>query len=789
MNVIVQVEQAELTAWPIAPGAVLIVGRAWQLVPEGGIARFERRADERGSFRAVSWSLEDNTGSSGFVAAIRLPPTTSLAGGNALALEAPNGLRITLRLPTDMTGARDFAIAATQLAEQQGGAGVRIARFLLDMFPPSVLLRLPSIGAMLATLFAGLAADDGCIELMGAIQGVCGFLQGWGSPVAQDAHARNVGVEALLVGDSVVRCRLRVATFARPDIVAPSTGMVLVTCDLRGAGAPGDSKGAAAPGDTRGASAPGDVRNAPALGEPSAAAIVAAFSGLQHVYLVTEHALLRRIVVENRVLSPADSSGHIRDILPSLSCPPAAADCLRQALRPRFEGRDTLSEHALPVRAAVDQALRVLPAKTVVGAALLGGIYLTGWLYDPTGLVSDVTLRDRTGFAVRLDTSWTRVERADVTEGLTRDGLPHPKPTDTANAHGFAVYAEGPGAVEGALYLDISFCDGTCAFLPVNAVSGRDAAARRSVLEGTDLHKPSGIAVVERQLAPFFLALMRRPPNPATGCAADPPNSKPATTISVALVVALVGPPNLPRSLLSQFLHDPLSADETLLLICGAAWNEVALDRLRGLIAFMGLNARLLHAPEAMDATAALDMAADALVARYYLLLDPLTAGCEPGWRRTLRRAVEAESAPSVVCPTLVYEDFSVRYAGAKAVTPQPAAPYVSIVRCLAGMPAAQIQDGPAQRTLLGSLVCCLVPRAVLALVGGARTHLATPFGQETAFFLRLNSAGIACLWEPRARVYAPDTAAMAEPGALVGRLVDGWCLRAAQEGNLFATK
>jgi hypothetical protein len=630
---------------------------------------------------------------------------------------------------------------------------------MMATFPASAMARLPVIGAMLAALLAGLAIDDGCIELMGAIPGACGFLQGWGGPVPQDAQAADGGVEALLVGERILRCRVRVATFARPDIVTPASGMVLVVADPSGSAAGAGGAEAA---------------NTPAL---------AALPGLDQVYLLTEGAVLRRVLVERRLLSPGDSAGHIRDMLPALSCPPAAADCLRLALRPRYEGRETLGEQALPVRAAVDQALFV-PAE----AGLPGGVYLGGWLYDPQLAVAEVTVRDLRGFTARLDRGWTRIPRTDVTAALTASGFPAPQD----DAHGFAVFVEGPGTPGDPLYLDISFRNGTCAFLPVIARPAADPVARARILDGTDLHKPSGISVVERQLGPLSLALMRRAPARPPVLAALPA----AGAISVALVLTLVGKPLQPRSVLSQFLHDPLGADEALLLVCGAAWDDGAVATLRRTAAFMGLAAQVVRAADAADATAALDAAAEAVAAQRYLLLDPGTAGCRSGWRRHLRAAAEAAQAPAVVCPTLVYEDLSLRYAGAEGMLTQPVAPYVTIARAMAGMPAALADDGPPRATALGTLACCLVPRAALLALGGARTRLATAFGQETAFFLRLRAAGIACLWAPRARVYAPDAGVDMNPGTggattggLVGRLVDGWCLRAAQESGLFAVR
>jgi hypothetical protein len=100
-------------------------------------------------------------------------------------------------------------------------------------------------------------------------------------------------------------------------------------------------------------------------------------------------------------------------------------------------------------------------------------------------------------------------------------------------------------------------------------------------------------------------------------------------------------------------------------------------------------------------------------------------------------------------------------------------------------MPAAMAEDGAPRPATLGTLACCLVPRAALPVMNHARAGLATEFGVEVAAFMRLQAAGFACLWVPQARVFAPETPA-AIPGT-VARLVDGWCLRAAHAAGDFA--
>jgi len=750
--------ETHVTAWPVAPGALLLVGRTWQSLPRSGHAQLENRRADSGPFRAYSWPLHDEPGGTAYVAAVKLPLGTYLLPGQTLFLtDSPTQLdnQTELRLPASMAGSEEFINAASALLEGAARAiGTGLAQFLLATFPPSATRRVPVIGTMLVAVLAELAVEDGCVELMGAIPGACGFLQGWGGPLPQDPQEADGSIEAVLAGDRVVRCRVRIATFVRPDIVPPSGGMVLVV-------------------------------NHPTDQGPDPA-VLAAFPGLEQVYLLTDTGVVRRTVLEPRLLNPADSSGHIRDILPALSCPPRAADCLRLALRPRFAGRETFSTQKLPVRAAIDDAL-VLPAE----GAQTGAAYVCGWLFDPLGLVNEVTLRSvgrsggQSAFAARLDEHWTLVERPDVTKALTEEGFP-PAPNDL---HGFAAYTVGAVRAGDAFFLDVAFTDGTCAFLPMATSAASDPASRRRVLQGTDLFKPSGISVIERQLGPFFLALMRRPPvhRPAQGSIKTM-----LEPVAVAVVIPLVGPPVQPRAVLSQFLHDSLRPDEALLFVCGANWGDGAMATLRRTLAFMGLDAQVLHAGDVDDPSSVLDVAAAYQPASHYLLLDPATSGTAPGWRQALRQAVESASQPAVACPTLLYEDLSIRFAGPSGLALSPIAPYASVTRKMAGMPAAFATSRlySEGETVLGTLACCLIPNAVLHAIGGAHTSLPGRFGQETGFFLRLHAAGIACLWVPQASAYAPDVAdpATALEGE-VGRLVDGWCLREAQQNGLFRVR
>ncbi len=700
-----------LAAWPVAPGALMLLGWQETVPPAEGTAQLERRRADRGPFRCLTWPR--TAGSHAFLAAVRLPPATVPLPGQLLVLHGTETLPLLARLPAAFDPAPAFAEAAARLAGTHGGS---IARFLCDMFPAAALSRVPEFGEMLATFLSRVCVDDGCIELTGSVPEGCTFLQGWGRP-----HPDGADADLVLTGERISRHAAQAARFDRPDIVAPATGTLLVL-------------------------------------PPDAAADL---PGLTELYLLTGQGVWRRRLVERRVLGADESASHLRAMLPALRCPPRTADCLRASLKPRFEGRDTLHDRGRPVRAGIDLAV-----------AVGGGCYLAGWLFDPADIVAAIHLHGGAfpPAGVRLDTTWTRVARMDVTDAFAAEpSLPRPQHHD----HGFAAFAP-PASDAGRaapLHLAATFRDGHVAFLPLTTCDGADAAVRSRMLASVDLHKPSGLAIVERQLGPAFRALKA-----LHGTAETVFMTAPRPDARHAIVVPLLDEPVLPRMVLSQFLTDPLADDETLVLVCGAAWGAAKLDELRRRLAFYGLPASVLWAPAATGVADALAMAAKATRAADFLLLGPATVGASPGWRAALRAGAAAHGPLACACPTLLYEDWSIRWAGSAALQRLDTAPYVAVRQTLAGLPAAAAGVA-ADESTLGTLACCLFPRAALALAAGGAARV-TPFGQEAGFFLSLAAAGVACRWVPAARAYAVDDATERPAEPSVGRLVDGWRLR-----------
>ena len=664
------------------------------------------RVGARGVLRTVSWPT--GGGEFGFVAAIRTPPATEPENG-AIATLLGAG-RVDLRLPAEASPPGAFGQA---LARMVGAHAAAALRFMLETLRPPTDGRgreaLAGASVMLRAFLSKAAQEDGCIEIMLAVPGGCVALQGWGAPLSGT-------VRLLLAGPAITAYPAQAGSFARTDVSAPATGVML---------------------------------SLPPAAEHDLAAT-------DHVYILTERGLHSRTLVEHRILDAAASIGHIRHMLPALCCTPTMADALQGSVRPRFDGRDTLEGHALPVRAALDCAL------SAAGA----GAYVSGWMFDPAALVTSVHLCGDAGFSSRLDDLWTRIPRPDVCEAY-RNLTAFPTPPDADADVGFAVATRTAPAPGEVLHLRFTFRDNDHAFMPVTPADPADPAVRARLLAGVDLFKPSGLPVIEDQVAPL-LSRVRTPALGTVRVALRGPLARPD-----AIVVALPTP-RPPRALLSGLLHDPASPDEQLILVCGPEWSHTALERLRAQVEFYALPASILRTETTASAVTALAAAAQASGAATLLLAGAGISAAAPGWRKALRSAL---GKAAFACPTLLYEDWSFRFAGSIVPVLNDAPPYVQMNATMAGLPASGMDARVVTAASAGTLECCLIARAALNV-----PHLAgafsTAMGQEAAFFLGLQAAGLAGVWVPYVQIYAPEEHTEAS-GLGAARLVDGWMLRA----------
>lgn len=704
-----------VAVWRALPGALILLGWAAVSIPASGSAHLQHQKGGRGIFRSVCWPGSRPNDGHAFLMAVRLPAQADPPEGASLLLRGEAGPALSLMVPSGLVSDAGFGQQVAQLSRSHSA---EVARFILDVLRPSGSRGTQHAIGMIRDFLNRAGQADGCIELMTAVPDGCVLLQGWGAPLSGP-------LQVILAGEELPCFEGHAGEFVRNDIAAPASGVLLVL--------------------------------------PPAA--VAVLPRVEQVFVLSDHGVHIRALVEHRLLDAADSLGHIRHMMPSLRGPAPILAMLKESTRARFEGHDTLHGSPRPVRAAIDTAL----------VSSSAGAYLAGWVFDPARLITALHLCGTAGYFQRLDETWTRVPRQDVTEAFENEpGFPPPRD----DASGFSASSAAAPALGEALYLQFSFADGELAFVPLVTGDPGDAAVRARLLESVDLFKHSGLPILERHVAPLLARARPNEPAPAQVLLRGPLQREHAIVVPLAAAMP-------PRTLIADLLHDPALDTEQLVLVCGPEWDLAALAGLSDLVRFYGLPASILVSGSTATAALALREAARAAAAITLLVLGAGVTGAARGWRDALRQTARTAVspgcvAPGFVCPTLLYEDWSIRYAGSPALRFQDSAPYTSAFAPLTGLPAALASGLAARPAALGTLECCLVLRSALMAASGDG-GLSTDLARDIVFFTQLQSAGIGGVWDPAVQVYAPETAyaetAHAEP-TRAAALVDGWILR-----------
>lgn len=698
----VSVAQATVLAmWRAQPGALMLLGRSSGVLPKGGSARVVTRAGTPGVFRAEFWPVHGESGYA-FLAAIRLPHVADRADDAELILRGARGTDLDLRLA--LVAACSELDFGKQVAASAGAHAALLTRFMLDVMRSENGSDMRQPGAVLDAFLTHAARPDGCVELIMYVPQKCVLLQGWGIQPTEP-------VELLLPGSSMLRRLAMVGAFSRSDVAAPATGNVLVL-----------------PPELAGA-----------------------MMSLEKVFLLSGDDLLCRYVVEQHVLDVDASIGQIRHLLPRLHCPAPMQALLRATLQPQYDGRDTLNASGRPIRAALDIAV----------AAMGGGAYLSGWLFDPACHLAELHVCAE-GFAMRLDKSWVRVPRDDVSAAFRADpAFPLPNNQESGFAVGIPA-APPPGK---PAYLRLTFTDAEVAFVPIRFVDSGVPAAVNALVASVDLHKSSGAAIIAQHLAPFIAQMPKSHENFGQILLHGPLERQLAVVVPLRTA-------SLPRSLISSFLLDPATDDEQIVFVCGPEWNRTQCEDLVSLIRFYELPASIVGVPQSPLSADAIREVATLSQADSFLLASPGVVGRVPGWRGLLHRAARADQ---VACPTVLYEDRSLRFAGSAKVEFLDRAPFVSITTPFAGACADLASDEEPTQIAGGTFACCLIRRSALPALERATTFM-TEAGQEAAFFLSLGNAGMNGIWVSSVRVSAPENDEAPATPALP--LIDGWMLR-----------
>jgi hypothetical protein len=451
------------------------------------------------------------------------------------------------------------------------------------------------------------------------------------------------------------------------------------------------------------------------------------------------------------LLEPVTVPGHLRDGLQRGAGPQATLDKLKR-LSQRFDGRDTVALLDVAVRAGIDDA-------TILDGA---GVLIIGWLFDPDRKVSAVTLRSGAQSSA-IDRLWTRVSRLDVSAAFAEDPRYGPALAGRRNSHGFIVFAPKMAAEPGQpLYLEFEIEGSGPAFLPLEPGRGPVRRTLERIFGLLDPRSSTATAVVERQIAPALQGAEIAPP-------------RVVETIDLGAFDAdarlglVIGLDHRSRELSSLFAMLAIDAEVRPLPIVLAAPAE-GFDRIgaeaRRLARFYGLSLRLALVDGVEDACDALEAGARACRFETLALLSGAAQIRTPGWLGRLERAFRARNGECVASPTLLFEDNSIRWAGAWL---EGEGAERRICNRFVGYPLDAIGSlGPVE-VAAGAMECCVLSRAAFVEAGGFARGYFTTGEKGLDLGLRLRMGGAPSIWVPEVEIYVVDDGEPARPhlGAL----------------------
>lgn len=713
-----------VAAHRLARDCLIVLGWSEGEIASEGSATITGSDAHHGRFRAASWSNAQASQEHWYVAAVRVPEIGTLKVGEGVLLQgAGSTAPRAVCLPPAISDGASFV---AELRSRAGGYLAEAVRFLLETFSSRVSRQLEPVTVLLAAILDTASEEKGVVETLGLIDGEGLLLQGWlGLPFA--------GRQRLLVlGDVLEEHEAICANFPRPDLAGRGRGMLAL---VRPQG--------------------GVVTEAP-----------------QRIYLRAGNLFYRLNVLPNPTrLRGDEASNHVRAMMPTLVVDEEARRLLQIAVRPRYAGTDTVSSLDQPVRMAVDLAVCVIDV----------GWYITGWLLDPANLVSAVFLRGRDGLAERLDASWTRVPREDVTASFRSDPLFQGRVAH--DLHGFTVFVPHRAA-QGEAWLELQLGDDRSAFMPLRPVSGVGWAQRKQLLESFDIHKPSGRSIVELHLGPLFHAAKSAPKRTIDYRVLRARGAGSAAA-EAALIIPIVEPGIRTKLVVSQLASRDPGAGIVPVFVCSNLTSEGTSALLRE-IAFYGLDAEVLLAAEPVDSCEAIDIGVQATTAPKLVFMSPSTYPLQACWATQLLAFLDDGAEPVVASPTLLYEDWSICYGGIDGLRFIEAAPFTDAASSRAGYPRAAMPEVGVTPTLAASLDCCALPRAAFKSADGFSSGYALARQNGLDLFLRMRQAGARMVWVPQVEAYTlSDAGVQSEYWRQMGELIDGWSLRASWQDSL----
>ncbi|AWU96637.1 hypothetical protein [Azospirillum ramasamyi] len=674
---------------------LMLFGAIDQPLPAGSVVMLDGMLD--GRFRGGCWT--DGAGERWFLGAIRVTGLAHMRPSR-IEIEDAEGKHLLLpRLSNVRTNPAHLVAALREVQPQSLDAALDIAVTLLSGLETG-----EGEGDRRTRLLAGLAQEasrpDGFAEVLGRFRDGALMVQGW-------SHGFPAGAAHVLVEAEELRSHaIAAAPFHRPDLPDDAAGLLTV---LEGPVA-----------------APDTIRRIH----------FRAADGWRHL-AIFEH---------RQLLADGVASAHARDMLGHLQGD-AARRGVAAAIAARYNGVETVSQLQAPVRMGLDMAVRVPGA----------GLFVCGWLLDPTQAVRAVTVKGG-GMTARLDADWSRLGRKDVSDAFAHDPLFAGRLLPGNDAHGFTAFAREPAGIsaDAEFHLELALADGI-AFLPLPCQPPTGDALRR-MLGSVNPDSPSIGRVVATHLGPMLRSAASGRPAPS---AVLHPMGRALKSPRVSVILPVCDGREDVDLNLARMANDPDFAEAEILVVAGAGTHERLAGMVRQAAGFYRLAVGFVAAPAAADPFEAVAASLPHARADRVLLLSPSVLPTERGWLSALERAIRrpnavgsAALAPVMVSPTLLYEDHSIRFAGIVAVEGPGGVAYE---RRFAGYPRDWLKEQEASAVDAASADCALLPRELLVrgMAEGGRYLAPEPKGLDLC--LRVRAAGGSCLWLPKVRLVAVD--------------------------------
>jgi hypothetical protein len=462
-------------------------------------------------------------------------------------------------------------------------------------------------------------------------------------------------------------------------------------------------------------------------------------------------------VYDRRVLlSTTDVPAHIRD---GLSHASASADTMLTLRRAgeRFDGRDTVSGLKVPVRIGMDMVAEV-PG---------GGILVAGWMLDPEGHVDSLTLRAG-AHCRRIDDTWTRLPRADVSTAFQQNSLFAGRLDPARNDHGFLAFVPyAPIPADMAVYFEMAVGE-TVAFYPLTPLRGLSRRSLERLIAPLDPRTAAAGAAIERHIGPMMQAMI----SPAPSVTEIRDFDYNDTETGKALVIGAGVDVEEVSVTLSLLALDAETRDMPILVSAPVEAFDSIAPEVERLSRFYGIKVRVISAVGVQDACDAFEAAVQAMKADTLILLAAGVLPRQPGWVSLLERAYRNRGNKALVSPTILYEDNSIRFAGTWLDNGEQ-----KLADRYIGYPRDVVYGSQPTEVVAGSLACCIVSREAIISAGGfTRSYLsASEKGRDLCLKMRLG--GTPAVWLPDVEMISADNdvATSALPIHRLAQKIDRW--------------